>query len=199
MYLWAEAARTTMYVHKRTPHWVLDNKTLEEAFSWEKPEVSRLRIFGCLVYIHIPNEKKTKLDPFGRKGIFIGYSDTLNAYLIYFPWFNNIDISRDVTFDEYSAYFRSRTPNQEFKEPEDTRALDMEIGEAIQEDHGDQDMAEPKESVEIIIEKDSHKRNPTWARDLIWEATRYSTPEGILREGKRENPCNSYVATIWLI
>ena len=31
MHLWAEAARTTVYVQNRTPHRVLDNKTLEEA------------------------------------------------------------------------------------------------------------------------------------------------------------------------
>ena len=31
-------------------------------------------------YIHIPKEKRTKLDPSGRKGIFIGYNDTAKAY-----------------------------------------------------------------------------------------------------------------------
>ena len=37
MHLWAEAARMTIYVQNKTPHRVLDNKTLEEAFSGEKP------------------------------------------------------------------------------------------------------------------------------------------------------------------
>ena len=36
------------------------------------------------VSIHIPNEKRTKLDLSGRKGIFVGYSDTSKAYRIYF-------------------------------------------------------------------------------------------------------------------
>ena len=63
------------------------------------------------MYIHIPKEKRTKLDPFERKGIFVGYSDTSKAYQIYFPRFKKIDISRDVTFDEDSTYFKSkRTP-----------------------------------------------------------------------------------------
>ena len=62
MHLWTEATRTTMYVQNHTPHRVLDNKTPEEAFSGEKPEVNHLRIFGCSVYIHIPKEKRTKLD-----------------------------------------------------------------------------------------------------------------------------------------
>ena len=80
MHLWVEATRKTVYVQNHTPHRVLDNKTPEEALSREKPKVNHLKIFGCLVYIHIPKEKRTKLDPSGRKGIFVGYSDTSKAY-----------------------------------------------------------------------------------------------------------------------
>ena len=83
MHLWAEAARTIMYVQNHTAHKVLENKTPEEVFSGKKTEVIHLRIFGCLVYIHIPKEKKTKLDPSGRKGIFVGYSESSKAYRIY--------------------------------------------------------------------------------------------------------------------
>ena len=34
-----------VYVQNRTPHRVLENKTLEEVFSGKKPEVSHLRIY----------------------------------------------------------------------------------------------------------------------------------------------------------
>jgi hypothetical protein len=30
-----------------------------------KPEIGHLRIFGCLVYIHVPVEKRMKLEPSG--------------------------------------------------------------------------------------------------------------------------------------
>ena len=69
----------------------------EEVFSIKKPEVIHLRILGCLVYIHVLKEKRTKLDPSRKKGIFVGY-------IIYFLGFKKIDISRDVTFDEDSKY-----------------------------------------------------------------------------------------------
>ena len=72
MHLWAEATRTMVYVQNCTPHRVLKNKTLEEVFFGKKPEVSHLRIFDRLVYIHIPKEKRTKLDPSGKKGILVG-------------------------------------------------------------------------------------------------------------------------------
>ena len=63
MHIWAEAARTTVYVQNHTPHRLLKNKKPEEVFSSKKIEVSHGRIFSCLVYIHIPKEKRTKFDP----------------------------------------------------------------------------------------------------------------------------------------
>ena len=47
MHLWAEVARTMVYVQNCTPHRVLKNKTPEEVFSGKKPEVNHLRIFYC--------------------------------------------------------------------------------------------------------------------------------------------------------
>ena len=108
MHLWAEAARTTVYLQNCTPHRVLKNKTPEEVFSSKKLEVIHLIIFDCPVYIHILKEKRTKLDPSGKKGIFVGYSESSKAYRIYFPGFKKIDINRDVTFDEDLAYNKSR-------------------------------------------------------------------------------------------
>ena len=63
MYLWAEACGTTVYVQNKSLHWRLGDITPEEAFTGEKLDISHLRIFGCLVYIHVPREKRTKLDP----------------------------------------------------------------------------------------------------------------------------------------
>ena len=74
MHLWEEASREAVYVENCTPHRVFKNKTPEEVFSDKKLEVSHLRIFGCPVYIHIPKEKRKKLDPSGKKGIFVSYS-----------------------------------------------------------------------------------------------------------------------------
>jgi len=48
--------------------------TLEEKFIGKKLDVSHLRMFGCIVYVHVPEEKRSKLDPKVEKCIFIGYS-----------------------------------------------------------------------------------------------------------------------------
>jgi transposase InsO family protein len=76
MIMWEEASMTTVYVQNMSPHKILKNITLEEAFTAVKPEVGHFKIFGCLVYFHVPNEKRTKLDPSGRKGTFVGYNES---------------------------------------------------------------------------------------------------------------------------
>ena len=106
--LWAEATRTAVYIQNRCPYAILKDKTPEEIFTGEKPEVGHLRIFGCQVYIHVPKEKRTKMEPSGKKGVFVGYSETSKAYRIYIPGTRLIEVSRDVTFHEDSAFRRSR-------------------------------------------------------------------------------------------
>ena len=87
MHLWAEVARIVVYVQNKSPHRVLGNKTPEEMFSGEKSKVSHLRIFGCPVYVHVPKEKRSKLESSGKKGIFVGYGESSKAYRVYSPGF----------------------------------------------------------------------------------------------------------------
>jgi transposase InsO family protein len=62
-YLWVEATSIAMYIQNRCPHAILKEKSHDEVFSGIKPEVGHLRIFGCPVYIHVPKEKRTKMEP----------------------------------------------------------------------------------------------------------------------------------------
>jgi hypothetical protein len=108
MQLWEEASRTTVYVKNKLSHSALGFKTPENMFSEKKPEVSHLKIFGCLVFVHVPKEKRTKLDPSGKKGIFVGYCEVSNAFRIYIPGYHHIEIRRDLTFDEDASLNKSR-------------------------------------------------------------------------------------------
>jgi hypothetical protein len=66
-----------------------------------------LRIFGCPVYIHVPKDKRKKLEPSGKKGIFVGYSESSKAYKIYVPGQQKVEINKDVTFDEKIGFRKS--------------------------------------------------------------------------------------------
>ena len=87
---------------------MLGNKTPEEMFLGEKPEVSHLKIFGCPVYMHGPREKRSKLEPSGKKGIFVGYSESSKAYGVYIPGYRQIETSKDVTFDDDTTLSKSK-------------------------------------------------------------------------------------------
>jgi hypothetical protein len=104
MYLWGEAAMKTIYVHNRIPHHILKDMTPEEASSGKKPNVEHLRIFGFPIYIHIPKDKRKKLELLGKMGIFVGYNELSKAYRIYILEQHNIEVSKDVTFNENMAF-----------------------------------------------------------------------------------------------
>ena len=61
-------------------HSNLGNNTPEEMFTGEKNEVSHIKIIGCLIYIHIPKEKISKLVPSRKKGFLVGYSEKSKDY-----------------------------------------------------------------------------------------------------------------------
>ena len=80
MHLWDETTRPYVYMHNRLSHSSLEFKTPREMYTGKKPEVSHLKIFGCLLYVHIPKEKRTKMDPSGKKGIFVGYCEVSKSF-----------------------------------------------------------------------------------------------------------------------
>jgi hypothetical protein len=73
-YFWAEAVATAIYIMNRTPTAVVHGMTPEEKFTGKKPDVSHLRMFGCITYVHVLDEKRSKLDQKAEKCIFIGNS-----------------------------------------------------------------------------------------------------------------------------
>jgi hypothetical protein len=85
LFLWAEACYTTVYLQNRSPHRVVGSMNPKEVFSQKKPEVGHFQIFGCITYSHVPYEKRTKLEPMTKRGIFVGYSETSKDFCIYLP------------------------------------------------------------------------------------------------------------------
>jgi len=62
----------------------------------------------CVRVVHVPKDKRTKLDPSGKKGMFIGYNESSKGYRIFILGHMNIETSRDVTFDEDAVFSRSK-------------------------------------------------------------------------------------------
>jgi transposase InsO family protein len=199
--LWAEAASTAVYIQNRCPHKALEEKTPEEVFTGKKPSVDHLRIFGSPVYIHIPKEKRTKLEPSGKKGTFVGYSETSKAYRIYVPGQKFIEVSRDVTFHEEATFRRSRelpcdTEEQEAPSPEpsDTPLPDEQREETIEPS-----VDPSRDSIEFPLEKPPVKRKPAWCREILKEAEKHAAPKGTFRESKKPDKYSGLIAQLNLV
>ena len=106
-FLWVEACSTAIYLQNRSPHRAVGNMTPEECFLGKKPEVGHFRIFGSLTYSHASSEKRTKLEPTAKKGIFVGYDETMKDFRIYLPSQRKVVVRRDVNFEEERAFRRS--------------------------------------------------------------------------------------------
>lgn len=94
---WAEAVNCAVYLLNRSPV-SGSNVTPEEIWSGQKPNLSHLRIFGTLVTVHIPKQKRRKLDMKAIEAIFVGYGTQTKGYRLFNPETNEVFYSRDVTF-----------------------------------------------------------------------------------------------------
>lgn len=92
---WGQAIQTAAYLVNRSPSSALDsNVTPFELWEGRKPDVSKLRVFGCPMFVHIPKEHRKKLDAKAWKGTFVGY--THNGYRVWDPRTKKIVHARDV-------------------------------------------------------------------------------------------------------
>lgn len=82
---WPEAVNWSVHVLNRCPTFAVKNMTPEEAWAAHKPTVDHFRIFGCIAYAHISDEKRKKLDDKGVKCVFLGVSEESKAYRLYNP------------------------------------------------------------------------------------------------------------------
>ena len=103
-FFWVEVIHTTTYILNRSLIGALSQETPFEAWHGWKPKVTHLRIFRCVAHVHVPSQKRWKLDDNSIKYIFFGYSIDMKGCCLYDPIIKKLLISRDVVFDENSAW-----------------------------------------------------------------------------------------------
>lgn len=97
---WGDAVLTSVYLLNRIETSVLaKNLTPCELWYGYKPDYSKIRIFGCTSYVHIPQENRTsKLDERSKRMFLIGYCN--NGYRLWDPIKKTVIRARSVIFDE---------------------------------------------------------------------------------------------------
>jgi len=102
-YFWAEVVTTTIYIMNRTPTAIIHGMTPEKKFTNKKPNVSHLRVFAYIAYVHVPDKKISKLDPKVEKCIFIRYSFLKKRYRCFNLSTQKLQVNKDVVFDEIAS------------------------------------------------------------------------------------------------
>ena len=100
-FYWAEAVRTAVYIQNR----IGDKVSAHELYFGTKLNLRHLRVFGSIAYVHVPKEKRRKLDAKAEKCILVGYSDEQKGYKCYNPRTKQARVSRDVVFDESASWY----------------------------------------------------------------------------------------------
>jgi len=98
---WSEAIMTANVLRNRCPTRSLQHGTTPyQAIFGKKAILQTLKVFGCIAYVHIPSQLRSKRDAKATKCIFLGYSEDEKAYRLLDISSSKIIISRDVKFNE---------------------------------------------------------------------------------------------------
>src|SRR5258708_4673110 len=71
--LWGDALNAQIHIWNLFPTSSLKGKTPYEAWFKRKPDVSHLRVWGCLAYVFIQKDKRRSLQPHMEKCVFLAY------------------------------------------------------------------------------------------------------------------------------
>uniref|UniRef100_A0A803LV14 Integrase catalytic domain-containing protein n=1 Tax=Chenopodium quinoa TaxID=63459 RepID=A0A803LV14_CHEQI len=117
VFLWPEAIATSTYLTNRLPTKTLDYETPLDTLSSHTtiPSSHSLppRVFGCVVYVHLPKIYRNKLEPRAIKCVFIGYGVHQKGYRCYDPTTRKIHTTLDCEFFEKSYYYTQPGPQGE--------------------------------------------------------------------------------------
>ena len=102
---WAEAAVTAVYLINRCTTEGVHDSTPHEKYFGTKPDLSHLKVFGSISFVHVPDEKRRKLDPKSEKMILVGYSLEQKGYKCFNPVTRQSQVSRDVVFDDVASWY----------------------------------------------------------------------------------------------
>ncbi|KAG6761047.1 hypothetical protein POTOM_034237 [Populus tomentosa] len=101
---WADAVHTAVYLINRGPSVPLEFRLPEEVWRGKEVQLSHLKVFGCVSYVHIDSDARNKLEAKSKKCFFIGYGDEEFGFRFWDDQNRKIIRSRNVIFNEKVIY-----------------------------------------------------------------------------------------------
>lgn len=97
---WFWALHAVVYVTNRLMSKPTFNKTPYHLLYGRIPDIAHFRRFGCLVYVRDLKSTMKSLDDRSVECMFVGYTDTVNHWLVYNPVTRKVQQVKNVRFDE---------------------------------------------------------------------------------------------------
>lgn len=140
-------------MRNRIIHRALNGKTPNEAWTGRIPVLSHVKIFGSRAFVHIPKQKRSKLEPTADKGYLVGYAQKTKGYRVWLPKKRIIVETIHVSFHE--GLFRNGE-------------ADSELGPVYKESDFQQDEpdSDSEEETTETQEKSIEKPPLTWSREV---------------------------------
>ena len=180
--LWDELIKTVAYLKNRSPG--INGITPYELGNHIRPDLSHLKVVGSRAWVHIPKEKRVKLDIRSWQGIFIGYEGK-NQYRIYNPRTGKVHITRDIFVDEQHLYHREALNDWDYAEDDWAETDDAQLADV--DDFGSLDTDDSSYSVGENTSKQPEKeRNDS--QDLEQDLTALDDLESELSDPPEEEP-----------
>ena len=93
-----EAYSTAVYLYNQRSHSTINSTPYQQLYG-AKPSVSHLRSWFTYALVHIPSDKRGKLDQPVEEGFLVGYTSNPTVFRIYLPKRHTITESKDLKFD----------------------------------------------------------------------------------------------------
>ncbi|XP_039038601.1 uncharacterized protein LOC120176198 [Hibiscus syriacus] len=85
---------------KRRPTVAVKDIIPEEAWSGVKPSVKHFLVFGCLAHVHVPDDRRNKLDDMSFECVLLGVNKEWKGYGLYDPVAKRVVTCKDEDFEE---------------------------------------------------------------------------------------------------
>jgi hypothetical protein len=97
---WATAVSTAVHLHNRLPTSANSGITPFELMYKTTPDLSLVRVYGSLAYVHVKKDKRTGFSSHMEKAIFVGYPNQHKGWRFFNPLTRKFVLSDRADFDE---------------------------------------------------------------------------------------------------
>ncbi|CAN1187372.1 Retrovirus-related Pol polyprotein from transposon TNT 1-94 [Linum perenne] len=211
---WAECMKTVVHIINRLPQPKLVFISPFEKLWKVKPTVTHFRVFGCVCYVFVPDQLRSKFDKKAIRCIFVGYDEQRKGWRCCDPETGKCHVSRNVVFDEMTSYWSPQVTiepeSEEIKERvqekleknikiEEEQEEASTKPEASQETHGARDEIVAKEKSPWRTTVSQEVREEQRPSQLEESETQEAEDLPELRRSRRQRRANPKYANAALI